>query len=261
VTRGLTSRGTDGCDPLEWIVTGAPAVLQPLILEPASWSTGAVYLRGAYTALGTDDQLRLIATLPGLEQARLLRAGMLVEYDGLAAGVLGSDLGVRGQLGLYAAGAFAGGNGNEESAALGLVAGINAARYTQQRAAVVFEATNTYTGVLIDLVSRGIGAPYRIANAQIADLSRRSDLKCLSPADAAGREPWAGRDGGCSDSLPEAARDRHGDRCSAGSARGAISVWAHTWPQSAWSRCERWSPLMGCSADHTQPTPPAAAGT
>ena len=163
---------------------------QPLILEPASWSTGAVYLRGAYTALGTDDQARLIATLPGLEQARLLRAGMLVEYDGLAPGALGSDLSVRGQLGLYAAGAFAGGNGNEESAALGVVAGSNAARYAQQRAAVIFERANAYIGVLVDQVSRGIGAPYRIANARIADRSRirhdNADLRLMPLAGSLG---------------------------------------------------------------------------
>jgi len=172
VTRGLTSRGPDGCDPLEWIVTGAPAVLQPLILEAASWSTGAVYLRGAYTALGIDDQAELIATLPGLEQAKLLRAGRLVEYDGLAPGAIGSALEVRGQLGLYAAGAFAGANGNEEASALGVIAGINAARYAQRRAAVVVDPAQAYIGVLVDLVSRGIGAPYRIANARIADRSR-----------------------------------------------------------------------------------------
>mgnify|MGYP000866737111 CR=1 FL=1 len=169
VTRGLTSRGPEGCDPLELIVAGVPAARQALVLEPASWSVGAVYLRGAYTALGVDDQVRFIGTLPGLERARLLRPGMLVEYDGLAPRALGSDLGVRGQAGLYAAGAFAGVNGNEESAALGMVAGINAARYAQRRVPIVPRRADAYVGVLVDDLSRGAGLPYRIANARVAD--------------------------------------------------------------------------------------------
>ncbi len=169
VTRGLTSQGPEGCDPLEWIVVGVPAARQALILESASWSVGAVYLRGAYTALGVDDQMRFIATLPGLEQARMLRPGMLVEYDGVAGGALGSDLGVRNQAGLYAAGAFAGGNGNEEAAALGMMAGINAARYAQRRERLVVDRADAYIGVLVDDLSQGAGLPYRIANAHVAD--------------------------------------------------------------------------------------------
>jgi tRNA uridine 5-carboxymethylaminomethyl modification enzyme len=169
VIRGLTSRGPEGCDPLEWIVAGVPAARQALILESASWSAGAVYLRGAYTALGVDDQMRFIATVPGLEQARMLRPGMLVEYDGVATGALGSDLSVRNEAGLYAAGAFAGGNGNEESAALGVVAGINAARYAQRRAPLVVDRADAYIGVLVDDLSQGAGLPYRIANARVAD--------------------------------------------------------------------------------------------
>ena len=169
VTRGLTSQGPEGCDPLEWIVAGVPAARQALILESASWSAGAVYLRGAYTALGVDDQMRFIATLPGLEQARMLRPGMLVEYDGVAGGALGSDLGVRNQAGLYAAGAFAGGNGNEEAAALGMMAGINAARYAQRRERLVVDRADAYIGVLVDDLSQGAGLPYRIANAHVAD--------------------------------------------------------------------------------------------
>jgi len=169
VTRGLTSQGPEGCDPLEWIVVGVPAARQALILESASWSAGAVYLRGAYTALGVDDQMRFIATLPGLEQARMLRPGMLVEYDGVAGGALGSDLGVRNQAGLYAAGAFAGGNGNEEAAALGMMAGINAARYAQRRERLVVDRADAYIGVLVDDLSQGAGLPYRIANAHVAD--------------------------------------------------------------------------------------------
>jgi tRNA uridine 5-carboxymethylaminomethyl modification enzyme len=154
---------------LEWIVAGVPAARQALILESASWSAGAVYLRGAYTALGVDDQMRFIATVPGLEQARMLRPGMLVEYDGVATGALGSDLSVRNEAGLYAAGAFAGGNGNEESAALGVVAGINAARYAQRRAPLVVDRADAYIGVLVDDLSQGAGLPYRIANARVAD--------------------------------------------------------------------------------------------
>ena len=169
VTRGLTSRGPEGCDPLEWIVAGVPAARQTLILESASWSAGVVYLRGAYTALGVDDQMRFIVTLPGLEQAKMLQPGMLVEYDGVAKGALGSDLGVRTQAGLYAAGAFAGGNGNEESAALGMVAGINAARYAHRRAPLVLNRADAYIGVLVDDLSQGASLPYRIANARVAD--------------------------------------------------------------------------------------------
>ncbi len=118
-------------------------------------------------------QVRLVHTLPGLEQAAILKDAYQIEYDALASFQFDSSLAIKTYRGLYVAGQICGTSGYEEAAALGLMAGINAARYIDGLPPFVLRRDEAYIGVMIDdLVSKGAEEPYRL-------LSSRAEYRLL----------------------------------------------------------------------------------
>jgi tRNA uridine 5-carboxymethylaminomethyl modification enzyme len=134
-----------------------------LFLEPEGHDTNEVYLNGFSTSLPAELQQDLVRMIPGLDQARIIRPGYAIEYDFVDPRELGPDLQTRRVGGLFHAGQINGTTGYEEAACQGLIAGINAALFVQQRLAFRLRRKEAYTGVLVeDLITQGVDEPYRI---------------------------------------------------------------------------------------------------
>ncbi len=134
-----------------------------VFLEPQGLDTVEVYPNGLSTSLPLDVQVAFLETIPGLENAEIMRAGYAVEYDCVNPVQLDHSLNLRGVDGLYLAGQINGTSGYEEAAAQGLMAGINAARHMRDEAPFVLGRDEAYIGVLIDdLITSGVDEPYRM---------------------------------------------------------------------------------------------------
>lgn len=134
-----------------------------LFLEPEGHDTNEVYLNGFSTSLPAEMQQALVRMIPGLEEALIIRPGYAIEYDFVDPRELGPDLQTFRIAGLFHAGQINGTTGYEEAACQGLMAGINAALFTQKRSALRLRREESYTGVLIeDLIKQGVDEPYRI---------------------------------------------------------------------------------------------------
>lgn len=164
----IEGRGPRYCPSIEdKVVRFADKDRHQVFLEPEGRDTCEMYVQGLSTSLPEDVQIAMLRTVPGLQEAEMMRAGYAIEYDYLVPTQLQRTLAVRGLAGLFAAGQINGTSGYEEAAAQGLIAGANAALFVQGRPGVTVDRAQGYIGVLIDdLVTKGTPEPYRMLTAR-----------------------------------------------------------------------------------------------
>lgn len=160
----IASRGPRYCPSVEDKVVKFPdRQRHQLFLEPEGHDTHELYVNGLSTSLPAPVQLAVLRTVPGLSQVRMTRAGYAIEYDYYPPTQLSASLMSRAIDGLFFAGQVNGTTGYEEAAGQGVMAGLNAARWRQEREPVILGRETSYIGVLIDdLVTRGVDEPYRL---------------------------------------------------------------------------------------------------
>ncbi len=144
-----------------------------LFLEPETRDGHAVYIQGFATSMPKDVQEKMVHSLPGLENAKILKYGYAIEYDALVPTQFDLTLKVKKYEGLYGAGQICGTSGYEEAAGLGLIAGINATLSIQNKEPFILKRNESYLAVMIDdLVTKGASEPYRL-------LSSRAEYRLL----------------------------------------------------------------------------------
>lgn len=152
-----------------------------IFVEPCGANTDEMYLQGVSSSLPEDVQLKIVRSIPGLENAEFLRTAYAIEYDCVDPLSLRQTLEFKDFPNLYGAGQFNGSSGYEEAAAQGLVAGMNAALKIKGKDPVILDRTTSYIGTLIDdLVTKGCSDPYRM-------MTSRSEYRLILRQDNADR--------------------------------------------------------------------------
>lgn len=164
----IEGKGPRYCPSFEdKIVRFADKDRHQLFVEPCGLETEEMYLQGLSSSLPEDVQLAFIHTIPGLENAMVMRTAYAIEYDCVDPTALKATLEFNDLEGLYGAGQFNGSSGYEEAAAQGLVAGINAALKIKGEEPMVLDRGGSYIGTLIDdLVTKGCSDPYRMMTSR-----------------------------------------------------------------------------------------------
>lgn len=164
----IEGKGPRYCPSFEdKIVRFADKERHQLFVEPCGLETEEMYLQGLSSSLPEDVQLDFIHTIPGLENAQVMRTAYAIEYDCVDPTALKATLEFNDFEGLYGAGQFNGSSGYEEAAAQGLVAGINAALKIQGKEPMILDRGGSYIGTLIDdLITKGCTDPYRMMTSR-----------------------------------------------------------------------------------------------
>lgn len=149
------------------IVRFADKERHQLFLEPTSLESNEIYIQGFSTSMPHDTQEQMVHSIPGLEDAKILKYAYAIEYDSIYPTQIKQTLETKLIKNLYTAGQINGTSGYEEAACQGLMAGINAALKIQGKEPLILKRSDGYIGVLIDdLVTKGVRDPYRLLTSR-----------------------------------------------------------------------------------------------